>query len=279
MDPAESGVRMNELSLFTGTGGGLLGSILLGWQTIGAVEIEEYPCKVLEQRQKDGILPEFPIWQMDIREFNTRIAPFYKGKVDVITAGFPCQPFSVAGQRKAEQDERNQWPNLIKCLYIIRPQFAYLENVPGLLATDYIRRIYGDLAEAGYNARWCVLGADDCGVPHRRKRWWLLADSPQQNDGSSGAKEDGGQIQQSGECNIQGDVPIALSERCPGWPGLQKTTGEARRISTKRTMPWWTTEPRLGRVAHGVANRVDRLKAIGNGQVPEVVRTAWELLS
>ena len=80
---------MNELSLFTGAGGGLLGSILLGWQTIGAVEIEEYPCKVLKQRQKDGILSKFPIWHMDIREFNRRIAANYRGVVDVITAGFP----------------------------------------------------------------------------------------------------------------------------------------------------------------------------------------------
>jgi len=168
---------MNELSLFTGAGGGLLGSILLGWTTIGAVEYEEYPCKVLEARQRDGILDAFPIWNMDIREFNQRVAEKYRGVAEIITAGFPCQPFSVAGQRKGEQDKRNMWPYTIECLRIIQPRYAYLENVPGLLATGYIRRIYGDLAEAGYNARWCVLGADDVGAPHRRKRWWLLANS------------------------------------------------------------------------------------------------------
>jgi len=168
---------MKELSLFTGAGGGLLGSILLGWKTIGAVEIEEYPCRVLEQRQKDGCLEPFPIWQMDIREFNARIAPMYRGVATLISAGFPCQPFSVAGQQRGEQDERNMWPHTIECLRIVRPRFAFLENVPGLLANAYIRRIYGDLAEAGYNARWCVLGADDVGAPHRRKRWWVLAES------------------------------------------------------------------------------------------------------
>ena len=167
---------MNELSLFTGAGGGLLATQhLLGFNTIGYVEIEEYPQAILAQRIADGFLNPAPIFG-DIKRFISEgYAESYKGMVDVITAGFPCQPFSVAGQRKAEQDERNQWPNLIECIRIIRPQYAYLENVPGLLATDYIRRIYGDLAEAGYNARWCVLGADDCGAPHRRKRWWILA--------------------------------------------------------------------------------------------------------
>lgn len=169
---------MNELSLFTGAGGGLLATeYLLRWTIIGAVEIEEYPCKILEQRQRDGILSKFPIWQMDIREFNNHLAGFYRGKIDVITAGFPCQPFSVAGQQKGQQDKRNCWPDTIDCIRIIRPRYAYLENVPGLLANEYIRTIYGDLAEAGYNARWCVLGADDCGAPHRRKRWWVVANS------------------------------------------------------------------------------------------------------
>jgi len=167
---------MNELSLFTGAGGGLLATkYLLNWKTIGYVEIDEYCQAVLAQRIKDGYLDPAPIFG-DIRKFISEgYAKTYKGMVDVITAGFPCQPFSVAGQQKGELDERNMWPETFQTICQVRPQFAYLENVPSLLSFDYIRRIYGDLAEAGYNARWCMLGADDVGAPHRRKRWWLLA--------------------------------------------------------------------------------------------------------
>jgi DNA (cytosine-5)-methyltransferase 1 len=239
---------LNELSLFTGAGGGLLGSILLGWKTIGAVEIEKYPCKVLEARQRDGMLDPFPIWNMDIREFNERIAPEYKEMVDVITAGFPCQPFSVAGQRKAEQDKRNMWPHTIQCISIVRPRYAFLENVPGLLATSYIRRIYGDLAEAGYDARWCVRGADDVGAPHRRKRWWCVAYPTSKR--LEGAKLFG-EINQNGmHLNTQ---PCKFS--------------------------WWKAEPSIKRVVDGVAPWMDRLKAIGNGQVPECMAKAFQILS
>jgi len=169
---------VNELSLFSGAGGGLLATQhLLGFNTIGYVEIDDYCQKVIAQRIKDGFLHNAPIFT-DIKAFiDSGCAELYQGVTDLITAGFPCQPFSVAGQRKAEQDERNLWPQTIQCIRIIRPRYAFLENVPGLLATSYIRRIYGDLAEAGYNARWCMLGADDCGAPHRRKRWWCVAES------------------------------------------------------------------------------------------------------
>ena len=80
---------MLELSLFTGAGGGLLGTRLLGWTCVGAVEIDEYCCKVLDARQREGHLDEFPIWNMDIRKFNREIAGSYAGMVDLISAGFP----------------------------------------------------------------------------------------------------------------------------------------------------------------------------------------------
>jgi len=249
---------MNELSLFTGAGGGLLGSILLGWKTIGAVEIEEYPCKVLEQRQRDGILDAFPIWQMDIREFNRRIAPIYKGVVDVVTAGFPCQPFSVAGKQRAEQDERNMWPHTIECIRLVQPQYAFLENVPGLLATGYIRRVYGDLAEAGYNAQWCVLGADNCGAPHHRKRLWIFAYTQ--------------------ECGNRGALGDNQTPERKNRAGSFKCKSLARK-NWHHTKGRPTHTPNLLCMAHGVAHRMDRLKAIGNGQVPRVVKVAWEVLS
>jgi DNA (cytosine-5)-methyltransferase 1 len=167
---------MRELSLFSGAGGGLLASkYFLKWKTIGYVEYENYCQKVIRQRIKDGLLDAAPIFG-DIRKFISEgYAESYKGMVDVITGGFPCQPFSVAGKGEAENDPRNKWPETRDCIDIIRPRFAYLENVPNLLNKPYIRRIYGDLAEIGYNARWMCLSAAQVGALHKRDRLWIVA--------------------------------------------------------------------------------------------------------
>lgn len=235
---------MKELSLFTGIGGGLLGTeLLLGFQTIGAVEIDRYCCKVLEQRQRDGCLSRFPIWNMDIREFNERIAGSYAGVVDIVTAGFPCQPFSVAGKRRGDQDERNMWPATIECIRLVRPQFILLENVPGLLVHEYVRRIYGDLAESGYRVKWRCLSAAEVGANHRRNRWWIVANT-------------------------------AVS-RLEG----QESEGQSRkRNGLSAECGWWATEPDVDRLADGISSRLERIKAIGNAQVPAVVAAVWRLL-
>lgn len=120
---------LNELALFAGAGGGILGAKLLGWRTVCAVEKEPYCREVLLRRQRDGVLPLFPIWD-DIRTFDGRE---WRGLVDVVTAGFPCQPFSSAGKRQGDADERNMWPHTIRVIDEIRPQICLLENVPNLL--------------------------------------------------------------------------------------------------------------------------------------------------
>jgi DNA (cytosine-5)-methyltransferase 1 len=300
---------MNELHLFAGAGGGMLGSLLLGHRIIGAVEIDEYCQKVIAQRQKDWHLGYFPIFG-DIRAFiNSGCAEIYRGITDIICAGFPCQPFSVAGKRKGAGDSRNMWPETIETIRIIRPKYAFLENVPGLLGasnsnasewdldidpTDNIRyfgTILSDLAEAGYDAKWCVLGADDVGAPHRRKRLWVLAYSKlRSGKGADVADAEGKQVDRIGSRGFQ---PFA-AQCCTWWDedpadvevteqyGLEKQgnrrlqEGKTNSTSDSGSRP---TQSRLGRVAHGVAHRVDRLKAIGNGQVPIVAATAWRILS
>ncbi len=168
---------MNELALFAGAGGGILGGHLLGWRTVCAVEYEPYCAAVLIQRQNDGILQPFPIWD-DVRTFD---GSEWRGVVDVVSAGFPCQPFSTAGKRQGTADDRNLWPDTIRIIRQIRPQFALLENVPGLLSIrdadgrPYFGRILGDLAEAGFDARWGVYSAAGVGAPHLRKRIWIVA--------------------------------------------------------------------------------------------------------
>lgn len=169
---------MRELSLFTGAGGGLLGTHLLGWTPIGYVEYDDYCQRVIRQRIDDGILNNAPIFG-DIRTFiSDGYAASYQGLVDVITAGFPCQPFSAAGKQLGADDPRNMWPATIECIRQVRPRYAFLENVPALLSSGYFGTALGDLAAAGYDTRWCVLGGADVGNIADGKRLWVVATSP-----------------------------------------------------------------------------------------------------
>jgi DNA (cytosine-5)-methyltransferase 1 len=270
---------------------------LLGWRTVCAVELNPYRQAVLLARQADGFLDPFPIWD-DVRTFDGRP---WRGIVDVVTAGFPCQPFSVAGQRRGSDDERNGWPDTIRILREVGPRFALLENVPGLLTHEYGRTVFGDLAEAGFDASWCVLGADDAGAPHRRKRLWILAHSARpeqqsgtrrrrirQSDSSLADAESRARFGQTpGDCGHAAfgreNVAHAESQRCAGaseQPG--ETTGLAGRCS------WWDRDPAdddpaaesyVGRVVDGVAYRLGQLAALGDGQVPAVVVLAWRTLT
>jgi len=277
---------VNELSLFSGAGGGLLGTKLLGWRSVGYVEFNTYCQQILAQRIKDGFLDEAPIFG-DIDDFiESGAAKKYKGYVDVVTAGFPCQPFSVAGKKKGQDDERNKWPQTIQCIRDVGCRYALLENVPGLLNSGYFGEILTSLAEAGFDARWTVLGADDVGAPHRRKRLWILAHST--IEGLQGHVEQS--AQQTGAFTRQGEAGnVADSNQKPSerigsfweqesdWRQPKKKA--ERRLKTLGTSILWPTEPNVGRVAHGVAHRVDRLKALGNGQVPRVAATAWRILN
>jgi DNA (cytosine-5)-methyltransferase 1 len=169
---------MNELSLFSGVGGGLLASkYMLGWKTIGYVEWEDYPQRVLAQRIRDGLLDEAPIFG-DIRTFVSEgYAERYRGMVDVVSGGFPCQPFSVAGRRKGESDTRNMWPATCEVIEIVKPKKVLLENVPGLISCGYIGDVLRDLSEIGYDAKWQTLSAKEVGACHKRDRFWIVADS------------------------------------------------------------------------------------------------------
>lgn len=244
---------MNVLHLFAGAGGGVLADRLLGFRTVGYVEIDPYCQAVLKARIQDGFLDPAPIFG-DVREFiRAGHAREYRGVADVVVGGFPCQPFSVAGKRKGSADNRNLWPEFAEVVGQVQPAYVFAENVPGLLTWDggrYFGRIVGDLAALGYGIRWCVLGADDVGAPHRRKRLWILAYPP------------------GSRCR-QGNTDL-------GGCYARETPPKERRGFANGN--WWETEPQLGRVAHRVAHRMDRLRAIGNGQVPLVAATAWRLL-
>ena len=323
---------MNELALFAGAGGGILGGKLLGWRTVCAVEWEAYAASVLCARQNDGALPAFPIWD-DVRTFDGRP---WRGIVDVVSGGFPCQDISAAGKGAGIEGERSgMWTEMARIIGEVRPRFAFVENSP-MLTSRGLGRVLGDLAALGYDARWGVLGAVDAGAPHKRDRIWIVADAvpagewreqrqgqdegnavpdaddrgdrrrEQQPEGSEGAWHvaDGGGICDTASAGFPNGAREPLGQpdhyAQPERPDCQ--VADAKRIGShtekdERIMEgegarelcveqprsdwgaWWATEPDVGRVAHGVAARVDRLKAIGNGQVPAVAALAWEMLT
>ena len=292
---------MNELALFAGAGGGILGGMLLGWRTVAAVEIEDYPRRVLLQRQADGILPRFPIWD-DVCTFDGKP---WRGKVDVVSGGFPCQDISCAGKGEGIDGERSGlWGEMARIIGEVRPRFAFVENSP-MLTVRGLGRVLGDLATLGYEARWGVLGADDAGAPHKRDRIWLLGwntddnairtecgiqkgkDAKPSGDGEALADASPGRYwtAESEVCSGRNAVKPGCSDGTdasseglskPGKKSTGKDGGKAGGVLAAGS--WWQSEPAVGRVAHWVAHRVDRLRAIGNGQVPAVARLAWEVL-
>jgi DNA (cytosine-5)-methyltransferase 1 len=262
---------LNELAIFSGAGGGILGGKLLGWRTVCAVEIERYPACVLVQRQNNRFLPPFPIWD-DIRTFDGRP---WREIVDVVSGGFPCQDISCAGTGTGLSGKRSGlWFEMLRIIRGIRPRYAFVENSP-MLTSRGLDTVLGGLAEIGYDAEWCVLGASDCGAPHYRKRFWILAytERTRQERYISKTREKKKPEFRNGCANVPDSniVNGHLSRYDTGKIPQYEATGI-------RENTWWETEPGLGRVANGVACRVDRLKAIGNGQVPSVAATAWNVL-
>jgi len=137
---------MNELCLFAGGGGGSIASFHFHkWRTVCYVEWDKYCQKILQARIKDGLLSDAPIWD-DIKTFNGKP---WRGCVDIITAGFPCQPFSVAGKQKGIDDDRNGWPDTIRIIREVKPKYCLLENVAGLLANEYIESFLQTWPKAG----------------------------------------------------------------------------------------------------------------------------------
>jgi DNA (cytosine-5)-methyltransferase 1 len=166
---------MNELALFAGAGGGILGGKLLGWRTVCAVEFAEYPRRVLLARQRDGLLERFPIWD-DVRTFDGK---HWKGRVDVVSGGFPCQDISVAGKGLGLAGERSGlWREMFRIICEVEPRFVFVENSP-MLTVRGLGTVLGDLATVGFDARWGVLGAAHVGAPHLRERIWIVANTVQ----------------------------------------------------------------------------------------------------
>jgi DNA (cytosine-5)-methyltransferase 1 len=172
--PLERIEVVNELALFTGGGGGILGGRLLGWRTRCAVEINPYAREILLARQRDGHLDPFPIWD-DVTTFSGKP---WQGHIDVISGGFPCQDISAAGKGAGITGARSGlWSEFARIIGEVRPKFVFVENSP-MLVSRGLGVVLGDLAAMGFDARWGVLGAAHVGAPHRRERIWIVATHP-----------------------------------------------------------------------------------------------------
>lgn len=223
---------MNELHLFAGAGGGLLASHLLGNSIVCAVERDEWCQNVLVQRQNDRIIPSFPIWD-DVCTFDGRP---WKGTVDLVSGGFPCQAFSNAarGRNIAEKD---LWGEMCRIVREVCPTLVFAENV----SEKPILKAKQDLESIGYECKCIQLSAKDLGADHSRKRFWLLA-----------------------YANHYGE--------------LFSTIDAETQILPKLCNGFWESNPMEHGVSDGMAFRMERNRAAGNGQVPIVAAVAFSRL-
>ena len=253
---------MDVLSLCSGIGGLDFFTKSLGWRTVGYVEKASYRREVLFRRMEDGQLDSAPIFD-DLRTFNGKE---WRGLVDCIVGGFPCQPFSKAGKQRGADDPRNLWPDVYRVLCEVRPRFAFLENVPGLIHGAYWGTILGDLAEGGFDVRWDCVPAAAAGANHLRDRLWILVTDPT-GEGHAEQARQHDTVGRGEQPNGDGqDGPVAHADGA----GLRKPPERSR---------WWEVEPSVGRVADGVPHWMDRLGSLGDAVVNQQALLAWKLLS
>lgn len=343
------------LSFCSGYGGIERGLDIAGLEhrVVAYVEIEAYAVANLINKMEDNVIPPAPVYT-DLKTFPSEV---FRDRVDIITGGYPCQPFSAAGARKGTDDPRHLWPHIRRHIQSIRPFRVFFENVSGHITLG-LNTVISDLEEDGFRSTWGIFSAAEVGAPHQRQRVWILGDS--QHNGSSicekprdivetvansqegkdpALKSQGASRSDSGE-DLSGRVADSDSVRCDGrelshgigeremeieaferprqsvvrskaegcggdsGEVVADTIGEGCerpervRIDSSQTSEWgsrsygstakcsndrqqweWPPEPRLGRVVDGCANRVDRIRLLGNGVVPQTAAKAWLTLN
>jgi DNA (cytosine-5)-methyltransferase 1 len=298
-----------------------------GARVLGYVEREAFAASVLLARMEDKSLAPAPVWCGDLAELDCSA---FVGQVDCIVAGFPCQPWSVAGKRKGKADERWIWDDITMVIRMVRPRLVFIENVPGIISSRGIEAVLGSLAEIGYDAEWLCLRASDVGASHRRDRFFLLAHSQRYAGGASlaGREEEGRVATRGSGCSVahaQGECEREQDDsKCsePRQDSRQDTSRRSRELADAHESglqgrqptrqcayklpvgqsgaemelpifapgpgdPIWgdileldpTLEPALCRDASGLAHRMDRLRACGNGVVPLQAAVAFVELS
>ena len=283
---------MRHLSLFTGIGGfEYAAQTVWGdeWEPVLFCEIDKFCQKVLRKRW-----PEVNICE-DIKRLD---ATGY-GAIDLVTGGFPCQPYSVAGKRRGSEDDRALWPEMLRVISEAKPRWVLGENVTGILNMGFDDML-SDLEAEGYETETLIIPACAIGARHRRDRIWIVANSGstggiQFNDRKNHKNEkqyiqsrERWKAEQVGTEGLHTNATNSGSEglsgvTCEGFGVIPKTNGtssgcEFGRGSTETIGSPWSTEPAVGRVAHGIPRRVDRLKGLGNAIVPQVAMVIMQAI-
>ena len=275
---------MRMLDLFTGIGGFSLAASWVWGNELdlaGFCEQDAYCGKVLKKN-----FPDVPIYP-DIKELRGE----WFQDIDLITGGFPCQDISVAGKGAGiDGDRSGLWSELCRVISEVRPRYALIENVPMLIHRG-LERVLCDLTEIGYDAEWQVIGADDVGARHKRKRIWIVAypnsDGTKRDQPSNGQR---GGIMENGDTSREAVAHTQSEGRECGSTGKQGINPQCRTGLSGRhdtgTVPHtderigdiWTVEPDVGRVANGIPKRVDRLRGLGNAIVPQIAALIMQMI-
>ena len=285
-------MKPTHLDLFSGIGGFAIAFQRAGFETVGFCEKDEYAQKILvkqfgaivedskcdrrqswrpkQSRQQRGIASDSPSPRLHPDIFTLNGAD-YAG-VDVITGGFPCQPFSTAGKRKGKEDDRHLWPEMLRVISEARPAWVLGENVPGIVSME-LDSVLSDLENIGYSCWPCVVPACAVDARHRRDRVWIVAYSDaagwrkQRKHQSTTTKNASIKCGSEDVADPNGDDRYRRSSDVQ--MGRSRSTGEIASDDNANGIKW-LPEPSVGRVAHGIPHRSHRLRCLGNAIVPAV---------
>jgi len=268
----------NVISFCSGYAGIERGLELAGLKlrTLAFVEIETFAAANLVAKMETGALVPAPIWS----NLKTFPAHLFRDRVDILTSGYPCQPFSNAGKRAGKDDPRHLWPYIKEHIQAMRPVRCLFENVEGHITLG-LREVIEDLESLGYKTAWGIFSAAEVGAPHQRKRVYILADSD--NAGQQPSERQGQARHDIGRRGQElANSDSAGLQRCgnAGNTGSKKQKPDEQQLAGCSTVSVgnWPPEPGLGRVVDGGADRVDRLRLLGNGVVPQTAARAWTVL-
>ena len=266
-----SGYKLKHLDLFSGIGGFSLGlEATGGFETVAFCDYDSYCQKILRKHW-----PWVTIYD-DIKELNhEKLNSNGHTKIDIITGGYPCQPFSVAGRQQGEKDPRHVWPEYFRLIKDLRPTWVIGENVSGHVKLG-LDTVLENLESEGYSARPFSISASSIGANHQRERIWIVANSGcswgsgsefQRKNENEIKKENANQFERSSSSS-QSNMVYSDSERLEKWESIGENFSQE--YQTLIGADWGSIEPDVGRVANGVPKRVDRLKSLGNSLVPHI---------